>query len=149
MQNTIQDSAILLQKNIRRYLQQRKLLIPSAKYQTKKWRQKRCWYSSGKSNECEKYQIEMIIRMIRYPWVKTYDRINSETYNIISNRTPLQYEDGYVWSENFDDRIYYFNLKITFNSGGAQTRTLREVFHFIKTHLHCIFYAKIQQDTYS
>lgn len=46
--------------------------------------------------------------------------------------------DGYEWTENFDGLVdknnnkYYFNLKFVCDSGGAQTRTLREVYHFIK-----------------
>ena len=31
-----------------------------------------------------------------------------------------------------DNNIYYFNLKFICDNGGAQTRTLREVYHFIK-----------------
>ena len=47
-------------------------------------------------------------------------------------------DDGYEWSENFDGKILknnnvcYFNLKFVCDSGGAQTRTLREVYHFIR-----------------
>ena len=42
------------------------------------------------------------------------------------------------WSENFDGKIinrsniFYFNLKFVCDCGGSQTRTLREVYHFIK-----------------
>lgn len=28
--------------------------------QTKNWRKKQPWYKTGKSNECEKYQIDLI-----------------------------------------------------------------------------------------
>jgi hypothetical protein len=61
-----------------------------------------------------------------------------ETNKIISNKNPMINNDGYEWSENFDGLIlnnynkYYFNLKFVCDSGGAQTRTLREVYHFIK-----------------
>ena len=46
--------------------------------------------------------------------------------------------DGYEWSENFDGYLinnnnkYYFNLKFVCDCGGSQTRSLREVYHFIK-----------------
>ena len=49
--------------------------------------------------------------------------------------------DGYEWSENFDGLIMndtnkiYFNLKFVCDSGGAQTRTLREVYHFIESQM--------------
>lgn len=48
------------------------------------------------------------------------------------------YNDGYEWSENFDRLLiknnnkYYFSLKFVCDNGGAQTRSLREVYHFIK-----------------
>ena len=70
--------------------------------------------------------------------LKTNDRINIETNQIISNKNPMINNDGYEWTENFDGLIiknnnkYYFNLKFVCDSGGAQTRTLREVYHFIK-----------------
>lgn len=70
--------------------------------------------------------------------IKTDDRINMETNEIINKKNPIVNNDGYEWSENFDGKIiknnniYYFNLKFVCDSGGAQTRTLREVYHFIK-----------------
>jgi hypothetical protein len=53
-------------------------------------------------------------------------------------KNPMLKSDGYEWTENFDGKviinknIYYFNLKFVCDNGGAQTRTLREVYHFIK-----------------
>ena len=49
--------------------------------------------------------------------------------------------DGYEWTENFDGKViknnntYYFNLKFVCDNGGAQTRTLIEVYHFVKYQL--------------
>jgi hypothetical protein len=129
---------IIIQKYVRRYLAQKHILIPSSYYQTKYWRKNREWYNNGKSNECEKYQIKLIEKMISDKLIKTYDRINMETNEIISKKNPMTNNDGYEWSENFDGQIiknnkkYYFNLKFVCDSGGAQTRTLREVYHFIK-----------------
>lgn len=68
---------------------------------------------------------------------KTDDRINIENNEIINKRYPMINNDGYEWTENFDckviknNNIYYFNLKFVCDIGGAQTRTLREVYHFI------------------
>jgi hypothetical protein len=52
-------------------------------------------------------------------------------------------DDGYEYSENFDGLIlknnnkFYFNLKFVCGNGGAQTRTLREIYHFINyTHIN-------------
>jgi hypothetical protein len=129
---------IIIQKYIRRYLIKKYLLIPSSYYQTKDWRKNRKWYKTGKSNECEKYQINLIECIIMRKLLKTYDRINMENNKIISKKNPIVYDDGYEWSENFDGLVvknsnkYYFNLKFVCDTGGAQTRTLREVYHFIK-----------------
>lgn len=129
---------IIIQKYIRGYLTRKHFLIPSAYYQTKNWRKNRKWYKNGKSNECEKYQINLIEKIITHKLIKTDDRINMETNEIINKKNPIVNNDGYEWSENFDGKIiknnniYYFNLKFVCDSGGAQTRTLREVYHFIK-----------------
>lgn len=60
---------------------------------------------------------------------------------IISKKEPMIKNDGYEWSETFDGIVlnnnnkYYFNLKFVCDYGGAQTRTLREVYNFIKYQL--------------
>jgi hypothetical protein len=132
---------IIIQKYIRRYLIHKNILIPSSYYQTKIWRKNRIWYINGRYNECEKYQINLIEDIIKIKLIKTNDRINIENYEIIDKRNPIVNKDGYEWSENFDGKliknnnIYYFNLKFVCDSGGAQTRTLREVYHFVKYQL--------------
>ena len=129
---------LIIQKYIRGYLTRKYILIPSSFYQTKDWRKNRNWYKNGKSNECEKYQINLIEKIIAIKLMKTDDRINMETNKIISKKNPMINNDGYEWSENFDGLLinnknkYYFNLKFVCDSGGSQTRTLREVYHFIK-----------------
>lgn len=127
-----------IQKYIRGYLTRKYILIPSSFYQTKNWRKNRIWYKTGKSNECEKYQISLIEKICNLKLLKTFDRINMSTIEIISNKNPMINNDGYEWSENLDGLViknnikYYFNLKFVCDSGGSQTRTLREVYHFIK-----------------
>jgi hypothetical protein len=127
-----------IQKYVRGYLTRKYNLIPPSYYQTKIWRKNREWYKNGKSNECEKYQIRNIEAIITVKLMKTDDRISMETNEIISKKNPMTNDDGYEWSENFDGLIIksnnklYFNLKFVCDSGGAQTRTLREVYHFIK-----------------
>jgi len=129
---------IIIQKYVRRYLTRKYILIPSSYYQTKKWRKSMSWYINGKSNECEKYQLNLIEKIILIKLMKTNDRINMETNEIISKKNIMKNNDGYEWSENFDALIiknnntYYFNLKFVCDNGGAQTRTLRESYHFIK-----------------
>jgi hypothetical protein len=129
---------ILLQKYIRGHILRKQFLIPSSYYQTKDWRTNRPWYITGKSNECEKYQINLIEDMLKNKWNKTYDRINMDTIEIMEKQNPMIYDNGYEWSENFDGKlevnnmVYYFNLKFVCGQGGSQTRTLREVYHFIE-----------------
>ena len=138
--NTIKQ-IIYIQKYIRGYLIRKKILIPSSYFQTKNWRKNRKWYKNGKSNECEKYQINLIEKIIKVKLNKTDDRIFFENNEIISFRNPIIYNNGYEWSENFDGKIinraniFYFNLKFVCDCGGSQTRTLREVYHFIKYQL--------------
>jgi hypothetical protein len=49
--------------------------------------------------------------------------------------------NGFDFTENFDRKIninentYYFNLKFICDKGGSQTRSLREVYHFIYAQL--------------
>jgi hypothetical protein len=107
----------------------------------KTWRKNCTWYNNGKSNECEKYQIELIEKLISTKLKKTDHRLDIETIEIKTIKNPLTYEYGFDFTENFDgiihrnDKTYYFNLKFVCDSGGAQTRTLREVYHFIKYQL--------------
>jgi len=137
------DKIIIIQKYIRGYIARKKVSI-SSYYQTKKWRQNRCWYKNGKSNECENYQISLLNKIIKIELNKTYDRINTETYKIIENKNPMTKNDGYEWTENFDRKLiknqntYYFNLKFVCDKGGAQTRTLKNVYDFIKNQIKYI-----------
>jgi len=91
--------------------------IISSELQTKEWRKSQKWYKNGKSNECEKYQMKILEENIKDKIDKTNDRIYMTTNEIKSNRNPNRDNDGFEYTEN---------------GGGAQTRTLREVYHFIK-----------------
>lgn len=132
---------IIIQKIFRGYLIKKYILIPSSKYQTKQWRKNRKWYINGKYNECEKYQYKYIELITKYKLIKTNERFNIEKNIIMDNKNPNKHDDGYEWSKNFDGKIYiksdiyYFNLKFVCDNGGAQTRTLREVYHFIKSQI--------------
>lgn len=59
-----------IQKYIRGYLTRKYILIPSSFYQTKNWRKNRTWYKTGKSNECEKYQISLIEKICNLKLLK-------------------------------------------------------------------------------
>lgn len=137
------DKIIIIQKYIRRYLIKKKILIPNSYYQTKKWRFNQNWYRTGKNNECEKYQINLINNIIKsnnlkLKLEKTNLRINMEDKTILKINNPLKFKNGFDYTENFDGILklknhnILFNLKFVCDNGGAQNRTLREVYHFIK-----------------
>jgi hypothetical protein len=117
-------------------------MIISSQFQTKEWRKGQKWYKGGKSVECEKNQLECInVKNIG----KCDERINQENYEIEINRYPFSSPNGYEYTENFDGKInideysVYFNLKFVCGRGGAQTRTLKNVYSFIK-YQHSIIY---------
>jgi hypothetical protein len=144
-----EKEVIIIQKYIRCFLVRKRILIPDSYYQTKIWRKCKYWYKNGKSNECEKYQINMIEKIINNKLKKTDDRINILKNKIESKKSPMIGDDGYEWTENFDGKLikdnktYYFNLKFICDRGGAQTRTLREVYHFIKNQMECLIRLNI------
>lgn len=115
-------------------------IIP-AYLQTKEWRKGCDWYNNGKHNECEIYQRNIISSITSVPLAKSTVRINVCDYRMQANPTPMKSNDGFDWTEDFDgffmanEKQYYFNLKMVCGAGGAQTRTLREVYHFIKSQL--------------
>lgn len=116
-------------------------IIISSCDQTKEWRKNQIWYQDGRRNECEIYQIKLIQKIIKNNLNKTNDRINMETKKIINIRKPYMKKYGYEYTENFDGKIimnkntFYFNLKFICGEGGAQTRTLKDVYNFIKYQL--------------
>ena len=109
-----------------------------SKYQNKMWRKNQLWYKGGKKNECEKYQISNIENIIGKKIIKTYDRLNINDLIISKNINPYKKNNGFEWTENFDGVIInnniniYFNLKFICDTGGAQIRTMKLVYFFIK-----------------
>lgn len=134
--------AITIQKIWRGYKQRKKALIVSSIIQTKKWRETQNWYKNGKYNECENYQKKLIQRITGNICNKSNMRINTITYEMKELLYPLRQDAGFEWTENFDgiqkykEWIIYYNLKMICDSGGSQTRTLREVYHFISSQLY-------------
>ncbi len=111
----------------------------SAKQQTAKWRTAQTWYDTGKSNECELYQPKKLSKILdkRAISTKTNMRMNILTSEIKMVKNPLKQLDGFDWTEDFDGiakkdgKTIYINLKFVCGAGGAQTRSLLEVYHFI------------------
>lgn len=110
----------------------KKLSFISANQQTAEWRKLASWYKNGKSNECELYQKRQLEEM-GLKIAKTNLRLCNGS--LVECKQPMKFSNGYEYSENFDgcfnDKVL-FNLKMVCGCGGAQTRTLREVYHFIK-----------------
>lgn len=109
--------------------------ITASNLQTKNWRILQDWYFGGKKNECEKYQIEML-KKLGYDLQKTSDRLDMRKL-VLGKICQSNYFD---WSENFDgvvklEKTWYFNLKMICSEGGAQMRSVREVYHFIEAQL--------------
>jgi hypothetical protein len=138
------DKIVIIQRYFRKYIHQRYIPIAKSCNQTKEWRKKQEWYNNGKSNECEKYQIKLLEKIIGRELDKTNERINIETHVMSDKRNPMINADGFEFTENFDgkikrnNKIVRFNLKMVCDNGGAQTRTLREVYHFIQCQLEYI-----------
>lgn len=126
--------------------------IVGGKEQTKAWRKNQKWYKNGKSNECENYQVNMIKKITNLKGLnKTQDRLNMETLELKSLQYPMREDDGFDWTENFDlkhigENTLYFNLKFVCDQGGSQTRSLREVYHFMKTQIK--YLVESQEDVY-
>lgn len=119
-------------------------MICKSKFQTKEWRKKQNWYINGKKNECEKFQILHIENIINCILYKTNDRIYKENNSIRCIKNIYHLDNAFEFSENFDGKIikdnivYYFNLKFVCNYGGAQNRTLRNVYDFIKEQINFV-----------
>ena len=98
---------------------------------------------SGSRNP-EDFQRSKIIEGTGFECNKTNVRINlrKNTLNEISH--PNKNNDGFDYSEDFDgvqcvnNKKIYINLKCIVGKGGAQTRSLREVYWFIEGQLNIL-----------
>ena len=112
----------------------------SSQLQTKIWRRSQQWYINGRKNECENYQLSLLQSIIKHNLSKTNDRIFNKS--IIHCPNPHINTNGFEYTENFDRLLnlegtrYYFNLKFICDHGGAQTRTLKDVYHFCSLQLN-------------
>lgn len=106
--------------------------------QTKSWRQNQAWYRGGKHNECEKFQRKVIEYITGYDCGKTNLRIKEDANKLVNIVKPYKQDNGFEYTENFDgiqtigEKQLLYNLKFVCDSGGAQTRSLKLVYYFIK-----------------
>lgn len=117
------------------------IIVQQSKKQNKEWRKSQTWYKNGKHTECENYQRNIIEKITKEKCIKTNYRINTITKEMKIEKQPMKNGDGFEWTEDFDGFIqcknnkFYFNLKFICDKGGSQTRSLREVYHFIQNQL--------------
>ena len=118
------------------------LIIPSGDEMTKKWRLS---FFNGSvsggidSMKCEHWQRKNIETITNNKCDKTQYRINMDTGEMKLLVKVNILDDEFEWTENFDGQMLINNKKVLFNfkmvcdCGGSQTRTIREVYHFIKS----------------
>jgi len=111
----------------------------SSELQTKNWRKNQSWYQNGRKNECEKYQLKKLESLIDQKIIcKSNLRLNFRTLRLELCKNPLNHKFGFDYTEDLDGHWtinnidMYLNLKFICDSGGAQTRSIREVYHFIR-----------------
>lgn len=103
------------------------------------------------SRKPEDYQRAAIVQHTGVPCPKTNMRINLRTSTLKEIAMPNKHTDGFDYSEDFDgcqtfgDKKVYINLKCIVGTGGAQTRSLREVYWFVQGQLNVL---KTVQNTY-
>ena len=103
------------------------------------------------SRKPEDYQRATIIQHTGVLCPKTNMRINLRTNALREIAMPNKHNDGFDYSEDFDgcqtfgDKKVYLNLKCIVGTGGAQTRSLREVYWFVQGQLNVL---KTVQNTY-
>lgn len=96
------------------------------------------------SRKPEDYQRSTIIEHTKTPCPKTNMRINLRTNTLKEIPMPNKHSNGFDYSEDFDgcqtfgNNVVYINLKCIVGAGGAQTRSLREVYWFIQGQLNVL-----------
>ena len=92
----------------------------------------------------EDFQRIKIEEGTRHPCVKTNTRIHLRTFQLVDIAHPNTFPYGFEYSEDFDgiqrilENTVYINLKCIVGKGGAQTRSLREVYWFVEGQLHAL-----------
>ncbi len=93
------------------------------------------------SRNPEIFQRKKIEEGTGLPCPKTNMRINLRSNTLKNIAFPNRKDDGFDYSEDFDgcqtykDKKIYINLKCIVGAGGAQTRSLREVYWFVQGQL--------------
>jgi len=105
------------------------------------------------STRPEQFQRTMIEKGTGIPCPKTHMRINFRTRTLEYMMHPNKKVNGFDYSEDFDglqeigSKKIYLNLKCIVGAGGSQTRSLREVYLFMRGQIDTLtddlYYANI------
>lgn len=118
--------------------------IPIGEAFTKEFRQKftnvKGFSGGNKTSRMEKYQRHMTEEITGLQCPKSgHTRIDLERGQLVRVRNPIaSHDSGLFYTEDFDGvqhidaTTLYYNFKSIVGTGGSQTRSLREVAHFIK-----------------
>jgi hypothetical protein len=93
------------------------------------------------STGIEVFQRRMLAEGVGVPCVKTNMRINLRKITLDDVAHPNKLANGFDYSEDFDGlqkiggSTVYINMKCVVGKGGAQTRSLREVYWFVEGQL--------------
>ena len=125
--------------------------IVAGKLITKEKRQEMFGRIAGGSGSIqpEEYQRAKIVEKTGIPCPKTNMRINLRKEFMKEIAKPNIHHDGFDYSEDFDGcqqingKKIYINLKCIVGTGGAQTRSLREVYWFIDGQLNILKTEKV------
>ena len=120
--------------------------VIAGRLMTKEWRQQTFGRIAGGagSREMEIYQRKMVVDGTGIPCPKTAMRINLRTFTLQEIAHPNKAENGFDFSEDFDgvqtigDSRIFMNFKSIASAGGAQTRSLREVYWFVEGQLRVL-----------
>lgn len=113
---------------------------------TKEKRQELFGKVNGGAGSCnpEVYQRTKIVEGTGLPCSKTNIRIHLVQNCLKNIPHPNKEKDGFDYSEDFDgvqkinNKEVYINLKCIVGKGGVQTRSLREVYWFMKGQLYIL-----------
>jgi hypothetical protein len=120
--------------------------VIAGKLMNKEWRQTMFGRIAGGagSRELENYQRKMVMDGTGLPCPKTTTRINLRTFTLHEIAHPNKAENGFDYSEDFDgvqtvgESRVFMNFKSIASAGGAQTRSLREVYWFVEGQLRVL-----------
>lgn len=116
-------------------------IIPGNKM-TKEWRTRTIAGGNAMggavASKAEVWQRMCLEKITGQKCKKTNLRLNLTSFQLKKVSRPSNEPDEFEWTEDFDGEFYIgntrylVNFKMIVGTGGSQTRSMREVYHFIK-----------------